>query len=88
MVAEPRRQRSTHLRGAELLNDPLLNKGTAFSRAERRALGLESLLPWQVESIETQVERCRLTFGAMGSDLERYAYLQTLRERKDRKSVV
>ncbi len=81
MVAEPRRQRSTHLRGAELLNDPLLNKGTAFSREERRALGLESLLPWQVETIEAQVERCRLAFGAMGSDLERYAYLQTLRER-------
>jgi malate dehydrogenase (oxaloacetate-decarboxylating) len=81
VVAEPRRQRSTHLRGAELLNDPLLNKGTAFSREERRALGLESLLPWQVETIEAQVERCRLAFGAMGSDLERYAYLQTLRER-------
>lgn len=81
MVAEPRRQRSTTLRGAELLNDPLLNKGTAFSRAERRELGLEALLPWQVETIEAQVERCRLAFGAMGSDLERYAYLQTLRER-------
>ncbi len=81
MVAEPCRQRSTLLRGAELLNDPLLNKGTAFSRTERRALGLESLLPWQVESIEAQVERCRLAFGALGSDLERYAYLQTLRER-------
>jgi len=81
VVAEPRRQRSTILRGAELLNDPLLNKGTAFSRAERQALGLEALLPWQVESIETQVERCRQAFNAMGSDLERYAYLQTLRER-------
>lgn len=81
MVAEPRRQRSTTLRGAELLNDPLLNKGTAFSRAERRDLGLEALLPWQVETIEAQVERCRLAFHAMGSDLERYAYLQTLRER-------
>lgn len=81
MVAEPRRQRSTTLRGAELLNDPLLNKGTAFSRQERRAFGLEALLPWQVETIEAQVERCRLAFGAMGSDLERYAYLQTLRER-------
>ena len=81
MVAEPRRQRSTTLRGAELLNDPLLNKGTAFSRAERRELGLEALLPWQVETIEAQVERCRLAFHAMGSDLERYAYLQTLRER-------
>jgi malate dehydrogenase (oxaloacetate-decarboxylating) len=81
VVAEPRRQRSTTLRGAELLNDPLLNKGTAFSRAERRELGLEALLPWQVETIEAQVERCRLAFHAMGSDLERYAYLQTLRER-------
>ncbi|AFY30484.1 NAD-dependent malic enzyme [Cyanobium gracile] len=81
MVAEPRRQRSTTLRGAELLNDPLLNKGTAFSREERRDLGLEALLPWQVETIEAQVERCRLAFHAMGSDLERYAYLQTLRER-------
>ena len=81
MVADPPRQRSTGLRGAALLNDPLLNKGTAFSRAERRALGLEALLPWQVETIENQVERCWQAFGAMGSDLERYAYLQTLRER-------
>lgn len=81
MVVEPRRQASPSLRGAELLNDPLRNKGTAFSREERRALGLESLLPWQVETIEAQVERCRLAFHAMGSDLERYAYLQTLRER-------
>ena len=81
MVPEPRRRRSTGLRGAALLNDPLLNKGTAFSRAERRALELEALLPWQVETLETQVERCWRAFGAMDSDLERYAYLQTLRER-------
>lgn len=81
MVAEPRHQRRTALRGAALLNDPQLNKGTAFSRQERRDLGLEPLLPWQVETIEAQVERCRLALGSMGSDLERYAYLQTLRER-------
>ena len=48
MVADPRRQRSTTLRGADLLNYPLRNKGTAFSRAELQALGLEALLPWQV----------------------------------------
>ena len=71
----------TALRGADLLNDPLLNKGTAFSREERRALALEGLLPWQVETIEQQVERCQRALGAMDSDLERYAYLQTLRER-------
>lgn len=71
----------TPLRGARLLNDPLLNKGTAFTRQERRALGVEALLPWQEETIEQQVERCRLAFDALGDDLERFAYLQVLRER-------
>ncbi|MFM9103603.1 MAG: malic enzyme, partial [Cyanobium sp.] len=71
----------TTLRGEALLNDPLLNKGTAFSRQERCSLELEALLPWQVETLEEQVERCRRAFGAMESDLERYAYAQSLRER-------
>ncbi len=71
----------TSLRGADLLNDPQLNKGTAFTREERQALGLEALLPWQEETIEGQVERCWLAFAAMDGDLERFAYLQVLRER-------
>ena len=74
-------QVQTERRGASLLADPRLNKGTAFSRQERLALQLEGLLPWQVETIEQQVERCRLALVAMGSDLERYGWLQTLRER-------
>lgn len=68
-------------RGAALLADPCLNKGTAFSRQERQALQLEALLPWQVETLEQQVERCRQALAAMASDLERYGWLQTLRER-------
>ncbi|MFM7733619.1 MAG: NAD-dependent malic enzyme [Cyanobium sp.] len=71
----------TALRGVALLNEPALNKGTAFSREERRALGLEALLPWQVETIEQQVERCWSAFAGLGSPLERYAWVQTLRER-------
>jgi malate dehydrogenase (oxaloacetate-decarboxylating) len=71
----------TPLRGAQLLDDPLLNKGTAFTRQERRALGIESLLPWQEETIERQVERCWQAFAAMSGDMERFAYLQFLRER-------
>lgn len=71
----------TALRGAALLHDPALNKGTAFSREERRALGLEALLPWQVETIEQQVERCWSAFTELGSPLERYAWVQGLRER-------
>ena len=72
---------STALRGADLLNHPRLNKGTAFSRAERRQLGLEALLPWQVETIDQQVERCWRAFSELDRDLERYAYVQILRER-------
>ncbi len=71
----------TRLRGAALLNHPLLNKGTAFSRGERAALGLEALLPWEVETLEQQVARCWAALEALGGDLERYAYLQGLRER-------
>jgi malate dehydrogenase (oxaloacetate-decarboxylating) len=71
----------TTLRGADLLNDPRLNKGTAFSREERRALGLEALLPWRVETLEQQAARCWHAFQELGSDLERYAFARHLRER-------
>jgi malate dehydrogenase (oxaloacetate-decarboxylating) len=71
----------TPLRGAQLLNDPLINKGTAFTRQERQALGLEALLPWQEETLPQQVERCWGAFSSLGGDLERFAYLQFLRER-------
>ena len=71
----------TPLRGADLLNDPRLNKGTAFSREERHALGLEALLPWRVETLEQQAARCWHAFQELGSDLERYAFAQHLRER-------
>jgi malate dehydrogenase (oxaloacetate-decarboxylating) len=70
----------TPLRGAALLGHPLLNKGTAFTREERQALGLEGLLPWQVETLAQQIARCRAALAAMAGDLERYAYLQSLRE--------
>ena len=44
-------------RGVELLRDPLLNKGTAFTEQERDALGLRGLLPAHVLSMEEQAER-------------------------------
>jgi hypothetical protein len=44
-----------HLRGPELLDNPALNKGTAFTPEERREYGLEGLLPHGVETIESQL---------------------------------
>ena len=71
--------RSTELRGLALLRQPALNKGTAFSAEERRSLGLEGLLPGQVESLDLQVQRAWEAFNALGDDLERYAYMESLR---------
>ena len=68
-------------KGVELLRDPLLNKGTAFTQAEREALGLAGLLPARVDSLEDQVERAMSNVRAKSSDLEKYIYLTGLQER-------
>jgi malate dehydrogenase (oxaloacetate-decarboxylating) len=70
---------TTALRGLALLRDPALNKGTAFSPEERRCLGLEGLLPQQVESLELQVQRAWEAFGVLAGDLERFAFVDGLR---------
>src|SRR3989304_5371042 len=44
-------------RGAAVLSDPLLNKGTAFSREERELFALEGLLPTEITDRDTQVRR-------------------------------
>ena len=71
--------RFTTLRGIELLRHPGLNKGTAFSAEERYQLGLEGLLPAQVETLELQVERCWQAFQALGSPLEQFGFVEGLR---------
>ena len=66
--------------GPELLRDPLLNKGTAFSESERDALGLHGLLPPHVGSLEGQIERRLKAFRAYDTDLERYVFLRGLQD--------
>ena len=70
-------------RGRALLTDPLLNRGTAFTEAERDALGLRGLLPAGIESLEAQVERVRLNCAAKSSDLERYIFLMALQDQNE-----
>jgi len=65
-------------RGIDLLRDPQLNKSTAFTDAEREALGLEGLLPAGVDTEETQRQRALQQLGQKPTDLERYIYLNQL----------
>ncbi len=70
-------------RGAALLHDPLLNKGTAFTAAERAACGLEGLLPPHVHTMDEQVARVLDNYRAKQTDLERYIHLISLQDRNE-----
>ena len=71
-------------RGVDLLHDPRLNKGTAFTEAERDALGLRGLLPPRVFTQTEQARRVMETFRAKPDNLERYIYLVSLQDRNER----
>jgi malate dehydrogenase (oxaloacetate-decarboxylating)(NADP+) len=69
--------------GMALLRDPLLNKGTAFTEAERDALGLRGFLPAHVLSMEQQVERVLTNLRNLPTDLEKYIALNSLHDRNE-----
>jgi len=70
-------------RGAALLRDPTLNKGTAFSMAEREALGLRGLLPPHVGTQEVQANRVLENFRSLSTPLEQYILLEALQDRNE-----
>ena len=67
-------------RGTNLLDTPLLNKGTAFSANERTELGLNGLLPPQAETLDEQALRAYEAFRRKSDDLERHVYLRALQD--------
>jgi malate dehydrogenase (oxaloacetate-decarboxylating) len=70
----------TILSGYELLNDPLLNKGTAFTDSERDLFELHGLLPPHVTELEYQVTRRLDAFRALTSNLQKYVFLRGLQD--------
>src|ERR1700748_1999568 len=72
-----------HLTGYDRLHSSRLNKGTAFTEAERRALGLEGLLPPAVLSLELQVARRHDEIAALSDDLLKYLVLSDLQSRSE-----
>ena len=77
------RPSSPNVSGYQLLHDPRLNQGTAFTEAERRAYGLEGLLPPAVTNIDLQVGRRHAEIANLDSDLQRYLVLSDLQARNE-----
>ncbi len=69
--------------GLAMLADPVLNKGTAFTREERQAHGLDGLLPDAVETLDRQIERVLGHLDTKTDDIERYIYLMGLCDRNE-----
>jgi malate dehydrogenase (oxaloacetate-decarboxylating)(NADP+) len=69
--------------GVELLHDPSFNKGTAFTLAERDALGLRGLLPPHVHSQDEQVARVMENYRRKPTDLEKYIHMVSLQDRNE-----
>ena len=67
-------------RGRSLLEDPYLNKGTAFTLEERRAFGIEGRLPQRVETLEEQVARSYEQYQRFTNSLNKYMYLRGLQD--------
>jgi malate dehydrogenase (oxaloacetate-decarboxylating) len=73
----------TTARGVEVLETPLLNKGSAFTHRERIGLGLEDLLPPAVLSLDQQADRAYMQLRARPSDLLKNVYLEALHDRNE-----
>ena len=67
-------------RGMDLLDTPVLNKGTAFDDNERTAFGLQGLIPPRIESLEEQAGRAYEAFKTKSTDLGRHIYLRQLQD--------
>ena len=69
---------TTSKRGIDLIQDPTLNKSTAFSETEKQALGIVGLVPDVTETLDVQLSRVMRQLGHKNTDLDRYVYLANL----------
>ncbi|HET9064238.1 MAG TPA: NAD-dependent malic enzyme [Gemmatimonadales bacterium] len=69
------------LRGQQILHNQWFNRGSAFTRDERRAFEVDALLPARVFAFEEQVARSMANVRRQATDLDRYVYLQGLHSR-------
>lgn len=73
----------TKARGLDVLNSPRLNKGTAFTPDERKALGLTGLLPPEISTLAAQVKRAYMRYERLPDALSKNVYLTALHDRNE-----
>lgn len=83
MMGDSTKQFVAKRRGIDVLHDPTLNKGTAFTDAERDALGLRGLLPPCVANQKVQSARIMEQFHKKPDDLEKYMFMIALQDRNE-----
>jgi malate dehydrogenase (oxaloacetate-decarboxylating)(NADP+) len=69
---------TTNKHGIDVLQDPALNKSTAFTEAEKQTLGIVGLVPDVTETLDLQLSRVMMQLGHKNTDLDRYIYLVNL----------
>src|ERR1700693_6223246 len=83
MESNESESQTTSISGQQLLDNPLLNKASAFPEAERRELGLMGLLPLHTSTIEEQLARVYENYRRKENDIERYIFLTALQDRNE-----
>ncbi len=73
----------TKARGLDVLNSPQLNKGTAFTADERKALGLTGLIPPEISTLSTQVKGAYVQYERLPDALSKNIYLTALHDRNE-----
>jgi malate dehydrogenase (oxaloacetate-decarboxylating) len=79
-TASPRKRYEVQLRGPDLLHQPFLNKGDAFTTQERETFGLTGLLPEAVTPLDEQVKRAYLQYQQQPDDPRKNIYLNMLQD--------
>src|SRR5258708_21488011 len=74
---------ATNKRGIEVLQDPSLNKSTAFTEVEKQALGIVGLVPDVTETQDLQLRRVMMQLGHKSTDLDRCIYLVNILDHND-----
>ena len=69
--------------GPTLLETPLLNKGSAFTKQERSNFNLAGLLPPRYETIDEQVERAYMQYSTFSHSLNKHIYLRAIHDNNE-----